>query len=138
MLRVIAMKRSCDNDSVCATFQTAMDVLARPWCGLILAVLGERGSMRFTSIGESIPQIGDRMLSGRLKELEELALVKRRVIPGPPVRVEYELTEAGRGFGDVQCAIGKWGELIAKSQAREKAKEKREPSKARKPQKAHA
>lgn len=116
------MKRSCDN--LCATFQAAMDVLARPWCGLILAVLGESGPQRFTSIGERIPQIGDRMLSARLKELEQLGLVKRHVLPGPPVRVEYELSEAGHGFGAVQTAIGQWGALIVRAADRgEKSRE---------------
>lgn len=108
------MKRTCEH--LCATFQTAMDVLARPWCGLILATIEEIGSARFSTIGERIPQIGDRMLSARLKELEALGVVRRTVDSGPPVRVEYALTDAGKGFRDVHVAIGQWGETLMKAQ----------------------
>lgn len=100
------MKRSCEH--LCPMFQTAMDVLARPWNGLVIATL-EEGPLRFSEIGDRLRAIGDRMLSLRLKELESAGLVERRVISGPPLRVEYELTEAGRGFRQVSEAIATWG-----------------------------
>ncbi|WP_044986903.1 winged helix-turn-helix transcriptional regulator [Sorangium cellulosum] len=109
------MKRSCQH--LCQRFQTAMSVLAKPWNGLIIATL-EEGALRFGEIGERLDAISDRMLSSRLKELEALGLVERRVLPGPPVRVEYELTAAGRGFGEVAQAISRWGEMLADSAAR--------------------
>ncbi|AUX47775.1 hypothetical protein SOCE26_092990 [Sorangium cellulosum] len=104
------MKHSSEH--LCENFQAAMEVLAKPWNGLIIATL-EGGALRFGEIGERLDTISDRMLSSRLKDLEALGLVVRRVLPGPPVRVEYELTEAGRGFHDVATAISKWGELLA-------------------------
>ncbi|WP_438005987.1 helix-turn-helix domain-containing protein [Sorangium sp. So ce321] len=102
---------------LCEAFQAAMDVLAKPWNGLIMATL-EGGALRFGEIGGRLDAISDRMLSSRLKELEALGLVVRRVLPGPPVRVEYELTDTGRGFGDVAQAISRWGEMLAESAAR--------------------
>ncbi|WP_437621347.1 winged helix-turn-helix transcriptional regulator [Sorangium sp. So ce1151] len=109
------MKHSCQH--LCETFQAAMDVLAKPWNGLIIATL-EAGALRFGEIGVRLDRISDRMLSSRLKELEALGLVVRRVLPGPPVRVEYELTDTGRGFGEVAQAISRWGEMLAESAAR--------------------
>ena len=109
------MKHACQH--LCEKFQVAMDVLAKPWNGLIIATL-EEGALRFGEIGERLDAISDRMLSSRLKELEALGLVVRRVLPGPPVRVEYELTDAGRGFGEVAQAISRWGEQLAVSAAR--------------------
>jgi DNA-binding HxlR family transcriptional regulator len=103
------MKRSCEH--LCPMFQTAMDVLARPWNGLVIATL-EGGPLRFSEIGDRLRAIGDRMLSLRLKELEGAGLVERRVISGPPLRVEYELTEAGRGFRKVSEAIATWGATL--------------------------
>lgn len=88
-----------------------MDVLAKPWNGLVIATL-EEGPLRFSEIGDRLRAIGDRMLSLRLKELEAIGLVSRRVIPGPPLRVEYELTGAGRGFRKVAEAIGAWGATL--------------------------
>src|SRR5689334_15352319 len=97
---------------LCPKFQVAMEVLAKPWNGLVIATL-EGGPLRFSEIGERIGAIGDRMLSLRLKELESLGLLERRVVPGPPVKVEYELTAAGRGFGAVASAVGTWGAMLA-------------------------
>jgi DNA-binding HxlR family transcriptional regulator len=90
-----------------------MDVLSRPWNGLVMALLEEAGPLRFSEIREKLDAMGDRMLSARLKELEARGLVERTVTPGPPVRVTYALTDLGRGFGDVHRALGRWGERLA-------------------------
>jgi len=96
-----------------------MDVLSRPWNGLVMALLEEAGPLRFSEIREKLDAMGDRMLSARLKELEARGLVERTVAPGPPVRVTYALTDLGRGFGEVHRALGRWGEkLTAASRAR--------------------
>ena len=99
-----------------------MEVLARPWNGLVMATLEEGGTLRFSELRERLDIIGDRMLAARLKELEARGLVERRVAAGPPVRVSYGLTELGRGFGEVHRAIGHWGErLTTAQQARTRA-----------------
>ncbi len=90
-----------------------MDVLARPWNGLIIATLGEHGALRFSALRAKLSSMGDRMLSARLKDLEARGLVARTVAPGPPVRVDYRLTELGEGFQDVAAAIGRWGARFA-------------------------
>ena len=95
-------------DSHCQTFQLALDVLGKPWCALILNSL-QGGPYRFTEVRDRARGPADKMLSGRLKELEARGLVLRRVEPGPPVRVTYELTESGRSFNDVAHAIERWG-----------------------------
>lgn len=112
------MKRACDH--LCPYFQAAMDVLAKPWTGLIVATL-EAGPLRFSEIGERIPAMGDRILSSRLKELEAEGVIVRHVDAGPPVRVTYELTEAGKGFGAAAQAIGAWGAALAKQKAAREA-----------------
>jgi DNA-binding HxlR family transcriptional regulator len=98
---------------LCPLFQAAMDVLARPWNGLVMALLEESGPLRFSELRERLDAMGDRMLSARLKELEVRGLVERTVTPGPPVKVTYALSELGRGFGDVHRALGRWGEKLA-------------------------
>jgi len=103
------MKRSCTG--VCPKFQLAMEVLAKPWNGLIIATLAS-GPLRFSDLHSRIADIGDRMLSTRLKELAKRGLLVRRVLKGPPVGVEYELTASGLGFGEVMRAVSRWGESI--------------------------
>jgi DNA-binding HxlR family transcriptional regulator len=95
-------------DSQCRAFQTAIEVLGRPWTALILNVL-QSGPHHFCEIGDGAPGLGDKVLSARLKDLEARGLIVRKVEPGPPVRVSYELTSKGRAFGQVAEAIQRWG-----------------------------
>jgi len=77
--------------------------------GLILHVL-MAGPRRFSQIMALVPGLSDPLLTQRLRELQAQGLVTRSVLPESPVRVEYELTEAGR---DLQCALralSEWAE----------------------------
>ena len=99
------------DESECPAFSAAMEVLAKPWTGLLIRALGG-GPLRFSELGQQVGPIGDRMLSLRLRELEGHGLVHREVLPGPPVRVEYALTDLGRGFGEVAKAVSQWGHAL--------------------------
>lgn len=100
-------------DPHCRAFQTAIDVLARPWTGLILGLL-DGGPLRFSELEERAHGVGAKTLSARLKDLESRALIGRHVEVGPPVRVQYTLTARGRAFGHVAEAIERWGrELVS-------------------------
>jgi DNA-binding HxlR family transcriptional regulator len=98
-------------DSQCRAFQLAIEVLGRPWNALILNVLQAR-PLRFSELAAAAQGPGDKVLSARLKELESCGLVLREVDPGPPVRVTYQLTPQGRGFGEVAGAIERWGRCL--------------------------
>jgi DNA-binding HxlR family transcriptional regulator len=117
-----------DDPRLCANYLAAMDLLAKPWNGLIMAVL-EDGPLRFNQLAERVPTIGDRMLAARLKELEVHGVVARTVLHGPPVRVTYALTEIGRGFREVADAATRWGRLVLS--ARVAAAPKRERARRR-------
>ena len=100
-------------DPHCRAFQNAVELLARPWTGLILGVL-QGGPLRFSELEERTRGVGAKTLSARLKELEARRVVARQVDPGPPVRVQYSLTARGRAFEHVAAAIERWGrELVA-------------------------
>lgn len=95
-------------DTQCSAFQTAIDILGRPWTAKILNALQD-GPLRFCGIGDAVPGIGDKVLSARLKELEAKGLLVRTVDAGPPVKVAYALTDQGRSFTKVAQAIHAWG-----------------------------
>lgn len=114
LVGMVRMRGHCEH--LCVTFEAAMDVLARPWNGFILATL-ESGPLRFSELAHRVTGIGDRMLSLRLKELEAAAVISRVVYPGAPARVEYRLTEAGAGFRAVQEAIGSWGRVLIEARS---------------------
>lgn len=94
---------------ICPKFEAAIEILHKKWTGLILRVLMEKSS-RFRDIREQIPQMSERMLAERLKELEHHGLIVRHVYPETPVRVEYELTPKGRDLSPVIDAIHAWAE----------------------------
>ena len=112
-------------DPHCRSFQTAIDILARPWTGLILGLLGS-SPLRFSEIEEKSRGVGAKTLAARLKDLEKRGIVLRTVDGGPPVRVEYSLTEKGRAFNEVGQAIQRWGHaLVADTAAAEAPASKR-------------
>ena len=64
--------------------------------------------MRFGELGKAVPGLSDRLLSQRLRELEEEGLVEREVEAGTPVRVTYSLTEIGGELGPAIRELRAW------------------------------
>ena len=89
--------------------QKAFEILGKKWSGLVLYTLLE-DPMRFTDIRRNIPELSDRVLAERLKELERLQLVKRNVYTRIPVKVEYELTKKGKEIEKSMREIEIWAE----------------------------
>ena len=69
-----------------------------------------QGPQRFNALRESIGHISSKTLSHRLKVLEEMGFVQRQAFLEIPPRVEYQLTDTGREFGDVIAAIEQFAE----------------------------
>ncbi|OLC42795.1 MAG: MarR family transcriptional regulator [Acidobacteria bacterium 13_1_40CM_65_14] len=92
---------------LCARFHRASELIGRRWTGAIIFVL-IKSRCRFATLRDAIPDITDRMLSERLQELEEEAIVERTVVPDTPVRVEYALTKKGRELATAIKAITDW------------------------------
>jgi DNA-binding HxlR family transcriptional regulator len=65
------------------------------WSAEILVILYSMKSTGFERLRKTLPGISSRILSAKLKTLEELGLVERKVLATRPPRVNYELTEKG-------------------------------------------
>jgi DNA-binding HxlR family transcriptional regulator len=74
----------------CPLYHEAIELIGRRWTGAIVSVLIHRTTLRFGEIADSVPELSDRLLSERMKELEARGVVIRTVHNGRPVRVEYE------------------------------------------------
>ena len=98
-----------DKPSFCPRYLHAVELVGRRWTGTILRAL-LRGPARYHELRDSVPEISDRMLSERLRELEAEGIVTRSVIPATPVRVEYVLTDKGRALENAIVAIADWAE----------------------------
>lgn len=94
---------------LCARFHRAVELIGGRWTGAVIQLL-LNGRMRFAELRDAIPDISDRMLSERLRELETEGIVERIVVPETPVRVEYELTEKGHALEQALASLGKWAE----------------------------
>ena len=94
---------------LCPRYQRAIDIIGKRWTGLILRVL-LAGPRRFGQIEDVVGGLSARMLSERLKELEACGIVERRVYPETPVRIEYMLTEKGRGLQRALDELQRWAD----------------------------
>lgn len=91
---------------ICPKFEKAMNLISQKWVGMIVYQLLQ-DSQRFCTIEASIG-ISGRVLSERLKDLEEQGIVKREVFPETPVRIEYSLTEKGKSLEPIIRNIESW------------------------------
>ena len=91
----------------CALYHQAVELIGKRWTGAILLVLLD-GPLRFGEIKQLVPDLSDRLLSERLKELEGEGIVRRRVVDGVPVHVEYALTDKGRALQPAVSALKSW------------------------------
>ena len=91
----------------CPLYHEAVELVGRRWTGAILQVLMD-GPLRFSEICQAVPELSDRLLSARMKELEARGIVERFVHPGPPVRVEYSLSDMGRELGPALNELQDW------------------------------
>jgi len=99
--------RSADPDHVCPHYHGAVELIGRRWSGAILYALTD-GPLRFAELTQSVPGMSDRLLSARLKELEEAGLVERTVRDDPPGRVTYALSRKGESLEPVMGGLRDW------------------------------
>jgi DNA-binding HxlR family transcriptional regulator len=86
----------------------ALDLVGDRWALLVVREL-VLGPKRFTDLRDGLPGIGPNVLSQRLKELEEIGVLRRHVLPPPAASTVYELTEWGSELEDVLVRLGRWG-----------------------------
>jgi len=76
--------------------KTSLGVLGKKWTLLILRDIGFLKIVRFNRILDSIPGLTPRVLSMRLRELEEEGFIERVGGKRDPTMVVWSLTEKGR------------------------------------------
>jgi DNA-binding HxlR family transcriptional regulator len=79
-----------------ATFK----IMGKKWAVLIIREMF-RGTTHFNRFLENIEGITPKVLTERLRELEKLGIVKRRIVSECPIKVEYGLTDLGKAFEPV-------------------------------------
>jgi DNA-binding HxlR family transcriptional regulator len=88
----------------CPQYHRAVELVGRRWSGAILAVLLDHEPLRFGEIGAAIPDLSDRMLAERVRELEHHGLLTK-ADDG-----RYALTDAGRELQPAVTALRAWAQ----------------------------
>ncbi|HEV2874939.1 MAG TPA: helix-turn-helix domain-containing protein [Thermoleophilaceae bacterium] len=94
-------------ESCCSAYHAAIELIGKRWTGAIVFVLLD-GPLRFSEVKVLVPDLSDRLLSERLKELEGEGIVERRASDGVPMRIEYVLTEKGRALEPAVRSLKVW------------------------------
>ena len=95
-------------NSTCPVERT-LYILRDVWTFMILRDLCT-DSRGFNQLKKSVEGISSRMLSEKLKFLEEEGILNRKVSESRPVRVTYDLTEKGQSLSTVVESMRTWGE----------------------------
>jgi len=80
--------------------ETTFKIIGKRWTVLIIREI-VKGNTQFNRFLENIEGISPKVLTERLRELERLGIIRRRIVSEYPVRVEYSLTDMGKGFEPV-------------------------------------
>mgnify|MGYP001770000737 CR=1 FL=1 len=88
--------------------EAALDVIGGKWKPLILWALGD-DVLRFSELQKALPSVNTKMLTKQLRELEEDGIIRRKIYPEVPPRVEYAITDFGKTLIPILNALCKWG-----------------------------
>ncbi|WP_068622961.1 winged helix-turn-helix transcriptional regulator [Trichococcus ilyis] len=94
---------------ICPKFEKTFSILGKKWTGLIIEVLMD-GDKRFKELAVQIPNVSDRVLVERLKELEDEKIVVRTENPAAAIKVMYGLSEKGKALNNVMVEIQNWSD----------------------------
>lgn len=108
------------NEIICmCPFEGLIDIISKKWALLVIGVLGNKGKTRYARIEEELKGIRPKALTGVLRDLEREGIVKRKVFPEVPPRVEYNLTKDGYELRKAVVPLLKWA--ASKSRTRQEA-----------------
>ena len=96
--------------------ETTLILIGDKWKVLILPDLLQ-GTRRFGELKKSIGSVSQKVLTAKLRDMEENGLVHREVYAEVPPKVEYSLTELGQSLKPILDAMWKWGEEYKKGAA---------------------
>jgi len=85
------------------------DVIGGKWKPLIIFCL-KPGPLRYGELRKQMPGPTHKVLTQQLRQLERDQIVRRRVYPAVPPKVEYSLTTYGRTLTPILALMAKWGE----------------------------
>jgi DNA-binding HxlR family transcriptional regulator len=108
-IKVPVLPPNAHQDGDCRAVASVLARVGDKWSVFVIMMLGER-PRRFNELKRMIGGISQRMLTLTLRGLERDGLITRTVFPTIPPRVDYELTDLGRGLCQPVAALGAWAQ----------------------------
>jgi DNA-binding HxlR family transcriptional regulator len=84
--------------------------VADKWTMILLELLEDHGTQRFTELARKATGVSQKMLTQTLRQMERDGLISRKVYPVIPPKVEYGMTDLGRSLGEAFCGVWVWAE----------------------------
>lgn len=103
--------KTCGNKKYHCTVELTLQIIGGKWKPIIIYHLGRDGTLRFSELKRTMPNITQKMLTQQLRELEADSIVHREVYAQVPPRVEYSLTSLGESVLPVVHQLCEWGNL---------------------------
>lgn len=98
------------DESLCRSAQPVFEFVGRRWVAAVL-LAGSSGARRFSEY-RTATGISDRLLTQRLRELEQHGMIERIVVPTMPVQISYEPTERGVELVRAMQPLIRWGRSL--------------------------
>ncbi|MDR1008693.1 MAG: helix-turn-helix transcriptional regulator [Rickettsiales bacterium] len=95
------------NSSACPA-EITISLIGNKWKLLILRELSY-GVKRFGELMRIIDGISQKVLTQSLRTMEDDGLVKRKVYPEVPPKVEYSMSDIARDLSPILDLMGEWG-----------------------------
>lgn len=109
-IQIESMKKNYkDEKAPFCPVETGIELLSGKWKGRILWKLYNEKTMRFGELRKALGSITEKMLTTQLRELESVNLINRKVYTEVPPKVEYSLTEFGKGITPILDKFAEWG-----------------------------
>ncbi len=83
--------------------ETTFKIIGKKWTILILREMF-RGVTQFNRFLERIDELTPKLLTLRLKELQQSGIVARKIVSESPIRIQYDLTDFGKHLESVLFA----------------------------------
>lgn len=93
---------------MCPKFEQAIEILSHRWNGLIIYQL-LAGNKRFSELQQAVG-VSNKVLSDRLKYLEQQEILRKEIVTLSPLNVIYQLTPKGQALAPIIDHIEIWSQ----------------------------
>lgn len=101
--------------AVCPKYERVFHILGKRWNALIIDVLDQK-ECRFCEISRTIEELSDRVLTERIRELEQEQIIIKKRVSEDSLKYTYSLTQKGKSLARATRTLKRWAEEWIKTE----------------------